>query len=139
MDFISQVSIRFLIDINSNGEQQVFVTSKGKKIAPAICYESLQPSHLANALEKGAEIYVSSVAKSANGVAKAFDYFPKVAQQHSIPVLMCNCLGLCDDFESVGNSAVWDKQGFLLGKLDSTDEGLLIFDTEKSSLQTFAI
>lgn len=117
-----------------NGQQQIILTVKNKKIAPAICYESLQPGHSENAFKSGAEIYIASVAKSANGVGKAFDHFPKIAKQYSMPVLMSNCLGLCDDFESTGNSAIWNKDGLLSGQLNETDEGILIFDTETELL-----
>ncbi len=117
-----------------NGQQQIILTVKNKQIAPAICYESLQPEHSENAFKGGAEIYIASVAKSANGVGKAFDHFPKIAKQYSMPVLMSNCLGLCDDFESTGNSAIWNKDGLLSGQLNETDEGILIFDTETELL-----
>lgn len=117
-----------------NGQQQVILTVKNKKIAPAICYESLQPGHSENVFKSGAEIYIASVAKSADGVGKAFNHFPKIAKQYSMPVLMSNCLGPCDDFESTGNSAIWNKDGLLSGQLNETDEGILIFDTETELL-----
>lgn len=117
-----------------NGQQQIILTVKNKKIAPAICYESLQPGHSENVFKNGAEIYIASVAKSADGVGKAFNHFPKIARQYSMPVLMSNCLGLCDDFESTGNSAIWNKDGLLSGQLNETDEGILIFDTETELL-----
>jgi predicted amidohydrolase len=119
-----------------NGQQQIILTTNNKKIAPAICYESLQPEHSENVFKSGAEIYVASVAKSTNGVTKAFNHFSRIARQYSMPVLMSNCLGLCDDFESIGNSAIWSKDGLLLGKLNETDEGVLIFDTETEQLFT---
>ena len=40
------------------GNTQVIVNLNGYKIAPAICYESLQMEHLENAIHKGADIYV---------------------------------------------------------------------------------
>jgi predicted amidohydrolase len=51
-----------------------------------------------------------------------------------MPVLMANCVGLCDDFLSVGKSAVWTKEGELVGQLDDKTEGILIFDTEKEEI-----
>ena len=47
-----------------------------------------------------------------------------------MPVLMSNCVGFCDNFESVGQSSVWTKQGNLAGQLNEKNEGILIFDTE---------
>lgn len=117
-----------------NGKQQIILTVDNKKIAPAICYESLQIDHSENAIKNGAEIYVASVAKSQNGINKAMTHYPEIAKKFSIPVLMSNCVGLCDNFESVGQSSVWTKQGHLAGQLDKKSEGILIFDTETEQI-----
>jgi predicted amidohydrolase len=113
-----------------NGVGQVLIKMKDKNIAPAICYESLQPTHSENAFKLGANVYLASVAKSANGVEKAFNYYPKLAKQYAMSVLMSNCVGFCDNYLSVGNSAIWTKDGKLVGQLDDKTEGILIFETE---------
>lgn len=113
-----------------SGEKQIILTVHNKKIAPAICYESLQTDHSENVNKLGAEIYVASVAKSQNGIDKAMTHYPAVAKKFSIPVLMSNCVGYCDNFQSVGTSSVWTKQGNLAAQLDDKVEGILIFDTE---------
>ena len=122
-----------------NGEKQIILTVENKNIAPAICYESLQTDHSDNASKLGAEIYLTSVAKSQNGIDKAMTHYPAVAKKLSIPVLMSNCVGYCDNFESVGKSSVWTKQGNLVGQLDNRLEGIIIFDTETEKVveQTF--
>ena len=117
-----------------NGVGQIIIKTKDKKIAPAICYESLQPSHAEIAFKLGADIYLASVAKSAYGVEKALDYYPKVAKQYAMPVLMSNCVGYCDNFLSGGNSSVWTNKGELVGQLDDASEGILIFDTETEEI-----
>lgn len=114
----------------TKGEKQIILTVDNTKIAPAICYESLQSSHAENANKLGAEIYLASVAKSKEGIEKAMTHFPLVAKKFSMPVLMANCVGYCDNFQSVGKSSVWTKQGNLIGQLDDNLEGILIFDTE---------
>ncbi len=113
-----------------NGEKQIIITVDNKKIAPAICYESLQTEHSDNASKLGAEIYVASVAKSQNDIDKAMIHYPAVAKKFSMPVLMANCVGYCGYFQSIGKSAVWTKQGKLAGQLDDKSEAILIFDTE---------
>ncbi len=118
-----------------NGVGQVIIKTKDKNIAPAICYESLQPTHSDNAFNLGADIYLASVAKPANGIQKAFDHYPKVAKQYGMPVLMANCVGFCDNFLSVGNSAAWTKDGKSIGQLDEKNEGILIFDTETEEVK----
>lgn len=117
-----------------NGVRQVIIKTNDKNIAPAICYESLQPAHSENAVKLGADVYLASVAKAANGVEKAFDHYPRVAKQYGMPVLMANCVGFCDDFLSVGKSAVWTKEGELVGQLDDKTEGILLFDTENEEI-----
>jgi predicted amidohydrolase len=117
-----------------NGVEQVIIKTNDSNIAPAICYESLQPTHIKNAFKLGANVYLASVAKPANGVEKAFDYYPIVAKQYAIPVLMANCVGFCDIFLSVGKSSVWTKEGELVGQLDDKTEGILLFDTETEEI-----
>jgi predicted amidohydrolase len=110
-----------------NGDHHVILTIGNKKVAPAICYESLQSNHVETAIKLGAEIYIASVAKSLKGVERAMPYYSDIAKQYSMPVLMSNCVGYCDNFESTGMSSVWTKQGLLIGQLDKHSEGLIIF------------
>jgi predicted amidohydrolase len=112
------------------GQHKVLLELSKQKIAPAICYESLLPEHSQRAFESGATIYVASVAKSARGVERAVKHFAETARNHSITVLMSNCIGPCDDFVGAGKTSVWNEEGVLVGQLDDTSEGLLIFDTE---------
>ena len=111
------------------GKEQVLIAKEGVHIAPAICYESLQATHLKKAIDLEANIYLASVAKSQKGIEKAQAYFPKAAKEHSIPILMVNCFGYCDNFLSVGQSMVWNKEGTMIGQLADKETGLLIYDT----------
>lgn len=122
-----------------NGNDQIIITVEEEKIAPAICYESLQLSHSEMACAQGATIYVASVAKTQNGVNKGMIHYPEVAQKFSIPVLMSNCIGVCDDFVGAGQSAVWSKSGQLAAQMDDKVEGLLIFDTETEEGKIYVI
>lgn len=112
------------------GTKQIIINQNDIQIAPAICYESLQTSHASAAKELGANLYLASVAKSQNGIDKAFIHFPKIAQEFKIHVLMVNSVGYCDNFMSAGQSAVWSSKGELLSKLDSKVQGLLIYNFE---------
>lgn len=112
------------------GNEQVILSIKGKKIAIGICYETLQREHFLNTNEKGANIYIASVAKPKGGIEKAYYHFPKIANEFNTPILMSNCVGHCDNFISVGQSAVWNKKGKLIEQLDINNQGLLIYDTE---------
>ncbi|MEM9679424.1 MAG: carbon-nitrogen hydrolase family protein [Bacteroidota bacterium] len=112
------------------GSEQLILNLVNKRIAPAICYESLNSVHAEHARHLGADIYLASVAKPQEGIEKAYAHYPKIAKTFSMPVLMSNCIGYCDNFLSVGQSAIWNAQGELLGKLAPDKEGLLVFDTD---------
>jgi len=111
------------------GEAEFFLDAESEKIAPAICYESMLHEHSEKAVQNGAKIYLTSVAKSADGVERGYKHYAEIAAKNSLTVLMSNCLGKCDDFESVGKSAAWSNKGEIVGKLDDAREGILIFDT----------
>jgi len=120
------------------GDGQITLRAGGEVVAPAICYESLLDAHCEAAVALGATVYVASVAKSANGIAKADAHYPSIARRHSLPVLMANCVGPCDDFEAVGGSAVWNARGELVARLPSTGEGALVLDTSTGDTETVA-
>lgn len=113
-----------------SGNKQTYLTIKGKKIAIGICYETLQREHFLKTNHSGADIYIASVAKSKEGIEKAYKHFSEIANEFNTPILMSNCVGYCDNFLSVGQSAVWNQHGLLLKQLDSHNQGILIYDTE---------
>lgn len=119
-----------------NGNHQVFLNIKNTKIAIGICYETLQRQHFLNAKQNGADVYIASVAKSQGGIEKAFAHFPKIAKEFKTPVLMSNCIGDCDNFLSVGQSAIWNENGTLIGQLDNKNEGILIYNMNLDMVKT---
>ncbi|GEM_PF-86287 len=121
------------------GDQHRIVQIKDQKVGLAICYESLQVEHFKGVKELGASIYLASVAKSEGGIEKAFAYFPSLAEEYKTPILMSNAIGSADNFISMGNSAVWDNKGKLLGQLDSSNEGLLVYDARNQSMETLQL
>lgn len=116
------------------GHEQIILTLGGIKIAPAICYESLQIEHAELANKLRADVYLASVAKSQNGVGKAMSHYPHIAKTYSMTVLMANCIGPCDNFESAGQSAVWNNEGHLVDQLNDTTEGIILFHSETQTL-----
>jgi predicted amidohydrolase len=101
-----------------------------KKIAIAICYEISIPEHTEQAHKSGADIYIASVAKTVAGVEKAIETLSGSAKKYSMTVLMSNCIGLNDGVECGGRTSAWNDKGVLLGQLNDSDEGMIIFDTE---------
>lgn len=105
-------------------------------IALAICYELSVPAHAEAALQNGAQVYLASVAKPADGVKKAAERLAGLAREHAITTLMVNCIGLCDGVVCAGQSAVWNNRGELLAQLDENSQGLLLLDTETGKVET---
>ncbi len=116
------------------GDHQLVFQIKQETIVPAICYEALQKDHIHNASRLKANLYMASVAKSQTSIETAQGYFPKAAASYQLPILMCNSIGLCDDFMSKGQTGVWNAKGQLLGQLHSNTEGLLIYNTTTDSI-----
>lgn len=117
-----------------NGQQQILLNAGIKKMAPAICYELSVPEHSEKAFEMGTEIYIASVAKSADGVEKAIETLSRIANKYSMTVLMSNCIGQCDGVECAGQTSIWNDNGLLAGQLDDKKEGILIIDTDTQQL-----
>lgn len=100
----------------------------GIQIAPAICFELSVSEHAEKAHQHQADVYIASVAKSAKGVAYAAKRLADIAETYGMTVLMSNCVGPSEGFNSAGGSAVWNTTGILKGQLDETQEGILIYD-----------
>ena len=119
------------------GNQPFIFTIKNHSIAPAICYESLLVQHAEQVIAMGAGIYLASVAKPQRSLDKAFLHYSTIAKKYSMPVVMANSLGPSDNFVSAGQSAVWNAEGELLGKLDDANEGIIVFDTSNEKIDLF--
>lgn len=112
------------------GKSQTCLTIDGVTVGIGICYETLQREHFLNAKKQNIDIYVASVAKPKGGIEKAYSHFPEIANEFKTPILMSNCVGHCDNFISVGQSAIWNKKGELTEQLDANNQGLLTYDTK---------
>ncbi len=116
------------------GKEQLILNIENTKIAPAICYESVQVNHFENAFQLRAELYLASVAKPHLALSDAYQHFSSMAKKYSIPVCVANSIGFCDHFLSAGMSSVWSKNGHLIGQLNDQNEGLIIFDIESEEV-----
>ena len=114
---------------------QTFLTIKGTKMALGICYETLQEAHFVNAIKNGATVYIASVAKPKSGIYKAYKHFPIMAAKFNTSVVMANCIGNCDNFTSVGQSAIWNVKGEIISRLDATNQGIIVYDTKKQLIE----
>ncbi|MFC5408753.1 carbon-nitrogen hydrolase family protein [Larkinella bovis] len=113
-----------------SGRNATLLVRNQPTIALAICYELSIAEHAQRAAEQGAEIYIASVAKTAQGVEKAFQRLVDIAGTYAMTVLMANSVGPSDDFVSGGKTAIWNPAGRLLAHLNDTDEGILVLNTD---------
>jgi predicted amidohydrolase len=120
----------------ASGKSFAGVLDGKPKIAVAICYEISVPEHAANAVSKGADIYIASLVESFADIDKAHRNLRAIATSYNIPVVMANCVGRTGNYNTAGRSAVWNSQGLLLQQLDESKEGLLIFDTANEEVIT---
>jgi len=117
-----------------SGQNSIGLIGGNNRIALAICYELSIPAHSEKAFKTGAKIYLASVAKTANGVANANQTLSEIASRYSMTVLLCNCVGPCDNFQAGGRSAIWNDKGELVAQLDDANEGILMIDTETNAV-----
>ena len=121
------------------GTNQTILHINGKKIAIGICYETMQREHFVHAKQLGADINIASAAKAKGGMETANSYYPKMAKEWDTSILLSNAIGFCDNFLSAGQSAVWNQNGELLQQLDEHNEGLLIYETESETTESFQL
>lgn len=121
------------------GSQPLVLNHAGSILAPAICYESLQPIHAEEAAQSGAQVYLASVAKSARGVALANSHYPMIAKRYSMAVVMANCVGAADDFVAAGGSSIWNSRGEGLCSAGADHEALIAYDMETGEVGVFSL
>ncbi|MFN3198507.1 MAG: carbon-nitrogen hydrolase family protein [Bradymonadia bacterium] len=110
------------------GPGPVLIEHHGHRLAPAICYESVQPEHARQAVDLGATVYGASVAKPGRAIDGAHAHYRKTASDSGLPVVFVNSVGPCDNFVAGGRSAAWNTEGQLLGELSATAPGCLMVD-----------
>ena len=103
------------------------------RVGLAICYELSVEEHLKKLLPEKPDVYVASVAKFSKGIAPSYNRLAEISKT-GLPTLLVNAVGTADNGVCAGGSAIWNKKGELLAKLDDAYEGILIFDTETETV-----
>lgn len=103
------------------------------RVGLAICYELSVDEHFKKLLLEKPDVYVASVAKFSEGIAPSYNRLAEIAKT-GLPTLFVNAVDTADNGVCAGGSAVWNKKGELLAKLDDVQEGILIFDTETETV-----
>lgn len=107
------------------------------KIALAVCYELSVAEHIAKSFHGQPDVYITSVAKTKNGTAKALEQLSQTAKTYATISMMCNSIGLQDGEECWGSSAAWNEKGELIGQLGHDREGILFVDCAKGATNRF--
>lgn len=118
-----------------SGQDSPGLLGENSNIALAICYELSVPEHAENAFKSGATIYIASAVKTPPQVVRTVERLSAIAVQYSMTVFLSNCVGLSEGNICGGKSSVWNSKGELLGQLDNTQEGILVFDTDTRELR----
>jgi predicted amidohydrolase len=101
---------------------------KGCRVQLAICYELSVEEHFNTSMSAKPDVYIASVAKFGKGIEPSYNRLASIAKS-GIHTFFVNAIGTADNGICAGGSAVWNKKGELLAKLNDVYEGLLIFDT----------
>jgi predicted amidohydrolase len=109
------------------------ITIKDCRVGLAICYELSVEEHFNTMKSTKPDVYIASVAKFSTGIEPSYKRLASIAST-GVYTLFVNSIGTADNGICAGGSAVWNKQGELLAKLDDVHEGLLIFDTVTESI-----
>jgi predicted amidohydrolase len=109
------------------------ITIKECNVGLAICYELSVEEHFNTMKSTKPDVYVASVAKFTTGIEPSYRRLATIAST-GVYTFFVNAIGTADNGICAGGSAVWNKKGELLAKLDDVHEGLLIFDTVTESI-----
>lgn len=121
------------------GDRSMLLEVGGYRLAPAICFESMQPEHAQAMADLGAQVYLASVAKSAEGVQASLRHYPQIAHRHGMPVVMANAVGPVEGFVCAGGSAVWSSDGRMLCQAGADDEALVVYDWARGQADVVAL
>ncbi|MTK53402.1 carbon-nitrogen hydrolase family protein [Paludibacter sp.] len=116
-------------DYFSPGITPVYLQVEETVVAPAICYELSIPAHSAAAHQNKASIYLASVLNSVAGVDADLQKLSGIARKYHMITFMANYVSESGGYNCAGKTSVWHSDGSLAAQLDSTNEGILIYDT----------
>lgn len=118
------------------GNTQKYISINNKKIAFAICYESMKETHFINVCNNKTDIYIASVAKTDKGLQDGMIHYQSISEKYQKTVLMVNAIGRADNFINAGQSVVF-KNGKQIQALNNKEQGILVFDTNTNTSKQY--
>ncbi|MDR3681969.1 MAG: carbon-nitrogen hydrolase family protein [Flavipsychrobacter sp.] len=119
--------VAFSPNVNFNPVIQLSVET----ISLAICADIVNPLHPGNAAKKETSLYVASLFYTQGGISEAYQQLSEYAQMYSMNILMANYTGTSYNLQSAGQSAFWNSNGTLVGKIDE-DSGMLVVKNDNA-------
>ncbi|MDC6350932.1 carbon-nitrogen hydrolase family protein [Zeaxanthinibacter sp. PT1] len=113
----------------SSGPNLPGIIVNGIQFGLAICYELSVDEQLQEQMQYNPAFYLTSVAKAPKGLATATTHLAQIARKYNIITGMANSVGAANGTQCMGNTAVWDSGGHILGLLNQTDAGMMVFNT----------
>lgn len=115
-------------------KNDIAINYKGHTISFAICYELSIPEHSLAANSKGSDIYIASVLNPVNGVDNDILRLSEIAKKYKMTVLMSNYVGVSGGYNCGGKSTILNKEGSIVGQLDSSNQGFVAIDTNTGNV-----
>ncbi len=113
-------------DYFTPGDTPLAVAIAGHTVGIAICADSSQPAHPQSYADLGADIYAAGVFMNAEWYATDMPRLAGYAARHRMLIVMANHAASAGTFTSVGKSAAWDPDGFLLAQAEGTENALVV-------------
>lgn len=101
-----------------------------RAVALSVCADFSRAEHPAQAAERGAQIYASSVLIGEGGYTHDSALLQGYAQRHGMAVLMVNHGGPTGGWAAAGRSAFWDEQGRCVAATAGTGNRLLVISRQ---------
>ena len=108
------------------GDRNPLIKLGSRTAAVAICADTTHRSHLRNAAERGADIYLAGVFLTPPGFDPETESLIRRATEDSMTVAIANSGGPASGSESHGNSSVWSATGDLVARIDGQGSGVVI-------------
>lgn len=108
------------------GTLQPIVSLPQARVAIGICAESLRPSHVRSAIERGADTYLVSHFAIPLDVERRHAFFQSQAKEFAIPIAFASFGGPTAGLKASGRSAIWSPAGKCLVELPETGLGVAV-------------
>ncbi len=111
---------------SGNNNYNPLVSFNEEQISIAICADITNPVHAHNAAEKKSSLYLAGIFYTPGGISKAYEQLGSYSKNYGMKILMSNYGGPSYNIESAGESASWNENGDLIGKITNHEKEILI-------------